>query len=105
MVHSLALPCQHGRHVRSAQCRAEDRYWQRLSPPERADAVVTAPDIGPRALKSPHRNVLGRDHDETGYRYWLGLLDSRRLTRGTLVRWVAANPEFVSRYPYATIPR
>ena len=52
-----------------------------------------------------YRNVLGRSHDEAGYRYWLGLLDSRRLTRGTLVRWVAANAEFVSRYPYAAIPR
>lgn len=52
-----------------------------------------------------YRNVLGRSYDEAGFRYWLGLLDSRRLTRGTLVRWVAANAEFVNRYPYAAIPR
>lgn len=52
-----------------------------------------------------YRNVLGRAYDEAGYRYWLGLLDSRRVTRGTLVRWVAANAEFVTRYPYTSIPR
>lgn len=52
-----------------------------------------------------YRNVLGRAYDEAGYRYWLGLLDAGRLTRGTLVRWVAANAEFVARYPYTAIPR
>lgn len=56
-------------------------------------------------VRRVYRNVLGRDYDEAGYRYWLGLLDARRLTRGTLVRWVAANAEFVNRYPYAAIPR
>ena len=56
-------------------------------------------------VRRVYRNVLGRTYDEAGYRYWLGLLDTRRLTRGTLVRWVAANAEFVQRYPYAAIPR
>ena len=42
-------------------------------------------------VRRVYRNVLGRAYDEAGYRYWLGMLDSRRLTRGTLVRWVAAN--------------
>jgi uncharacterized protein (DUF1501 family) len=59
----------------------------------------------PEYVRRVYRNVLGRDYDEAGYRYWLGLLDSRRLTRGTLVRWVAANAEFASRYPYTSIPR
>lgn len=56
-------------------------------------------------VRRVYRNVLGRSYDEAGYRYWLGMLDTRRLTRGTLVRWVAANAEFADRYPYAAIPR
>lgn len=51
-----------------------------------------------------YRNVLGRGADQAGHRYWLGLLDGGRLTRGTLVRWVAANAEFVARHPYHRLP-
>jgi uncharacterized protein (DUF1501 family) len=56
-------------------------------------------------VRRVYRNVLGRDYDEAGYRYWLGMLDARRLSRGTLVRWVAANAEFADRYPYTSVPR
>ncbi len=55
-------------------------------------------------VRRVYRNVLGRSYDEAGYRYWLGLLDQGRLSRGGLVRWVAANAEFASRYPYTAIP-
>ncbi len=41
-----------------------------------------------------YRNVLGRDFDQEGYEYWLGLLNDGSLDRGGVVRWIAANDEF-----------
>ena len=52
-------------------------------------------------LAAVYQNVLGREFDQEGFDYWLGLLESGELTRGGVVRWVAANHEFASRYPYA----
>lgn len=45
-------------------------------------------------------NVLGRNFDQAGFDYWLGLLESGELTRGGVVRWVAANAEFENAHPY-----
>ncbi len=47
-----------------------------------------------------YENVLNRPRDNGGYQYWLGLLDSGRLDRGGVVRWIAAAPEFVNAHPY-----
>lgn len=51
-----------------------------------------------------YRNVLGRSHDPAGYAYWLGQLDSGAVDRGRLVRWVASNAEFATRFPYDALP-
>ena len=45
-------------------------------------------------------NVLDRDYDQEGFDYWLRLLETRQLTRGGIVRWTAANNEFIQRYKY-----
>ncbi len=47
-----------------------------------------------------YKNVLNRPRDGGGFQYWLGLLESGRLSRGGVVRWVAAAPEFVATHPY-----
>ncbi len=47
-----------------------------------------------------YQNVLGRERDNDGFVYWLGLLNRGRLTRGTVVRWIAAAPEFIGAHPY-----
>lgn len=51
-------------------------------------------------LAAVYSNVLGRDYDQAGFDYWLGLLDNEQLTRGGVVRWVAANDEFRAKYPF-----
>lgn len=51
-------------------------------------------------LEAVYENVLGRAYDQAGFDYWLGLLDSGHLTRGGVVRWVAANDEFRMRHPF-----
>lgn len=55
-------------------------------------------------LRRVYANVLGRAYDEKGFNYWLGMLDRRKLSRGGVVRWVSASPEFKSRYPYTHMP-
>ncbi len=45
-------------------------------------------------------NVLNRPRDGGGFQYWLGFLDSGRLNRGGVVRWIAAAAEFVAAHPY-----
>ncbi len=52
-------------------------------------------------LAAVYENVLGREYDQDGFDYWLELLDDGELTRGGVVRWIAANTEFVLRYPYS----
>lgn len=47
-----------------------------------------------------YQNVLGRDYDQEGYQYWLGLLTNGELDRAGVVRWVTANGEFIKNYPY-----
>ena len=54
-------------------------------------------------LAAVYENVLGRIYDQEGFDYWLGLLSSGQLNRGGVVRWIAANAEFLNRYPY--LPR
>lgn len=52
-------------------------------------------------LDTVYGNVLDRGSDEAGTAYWLERLDSGALTRGGVVRWIAANEEFVNanRFP------
>lgn len=47
-----------------------------------------------------YQNVLGRTADSSGFAYWLGLVESGQLGRGGVVRWIAANSEFISKHPY-----
>ncbi len=47
-----------------------------------------------------YRNVLGRERDNEGFIYWLGLLNRGRLSRGAVVRWIAAAPEFIAVHSY-----
>ncbi len=51
-------------------------------------------------LQVIYANVLDRAPDDDGFEYWLDLLDRSELTRGGVVRWVAANQEFINKYPY-----
>lgn len=47
-----------------------------------------------------YENVLGRTADPIGFAYWLDLVETGQLGRGGVVRWIAANNEFVSGHPY-----
>ncbi|MGI9610603.1 MAG: DUF4214 domain-containing protein, partial [Acidimicrobiia bacterium] len=47
-----------------------------------------------------YRNVLGRQSDDAGYSYWLGLLDDGTLTRPGVVRWMTAGQEFSAIHPF-----
>lgn len=47
-----------------------------------------------------YSNVLGRDFDEAGYQYWLGLLDAEDLDRAGVVYWITRNAEFIVNYPF-----
>ena len=47
-----------------------------------------------------YSNVLGRAPDQEGFDYWLGQMNGG-LTQHGVVRWVVANQEFVSNYPFA----
>ncbi len=51
-------------------------------------------------LEVIYLNVLGRARDNGGFDYWLGLLQSGRLSRGQVVRWIASAPEFTNAHPY-----
>ena len=53
-----------------------------------------------RYLEILYQNVLGRQPDPEGFDYWFGLLDSGQLSRGSVVRWVAANDEFLNANRY-----
>ncbi len=53
-----------------------------------------------RYLEILYQNVLGRQPDAAGFNYWLAFLDSGDLDRGSVVRWVAANDEFISNHLY-----
>ncbi len=45
-------------------------------------------------LETVYRNVLGRSPDPAGFAYWLDALQSRRLSRGGVVRWISGDTEF-----------
>jgi hypothetical protein len=53
-----------------------------------------------RYMQAIYLNVLGRISDGAGFAYWLGLLSSGRLDRGSVVRWIATSREFVAAHPY-----
>jgi hypothetical protein len=50
-------------------------------------------------LRVVYSNVLGRAADLSGYTYWLGQMETG-LSRGGVVRWIAANNEFIVQHPY-----
>ena len=43
-----------------------------------------------------YRNVLGRQPDADGYNFWLGQLQSKRATRGSMMTGFAQSPEFAA---------
>ena len=51
-------------------------------------------------VEQVYTNVLGRDFDQSGYDYWLDLVDSGQLNRPSMVFYVTANNEFTSKYPF-----
>lgn len=51
-------------------------------------------------LERVYANVLGRDYDQSGFEYWLNLLESGHLNRGGVVRWISLNSEFSEANPY-----
>lgn len=46
-----------------------------------------------------YSNVLGRSPDQDGFDYWLGQMNGG-LTQPGVVRWVVANEEFITNYPF-----
>ena len=53
-------------------------------------------------LNLVYQNLLGRTPDQGGFDYWLDQMDSG-LTQHGVIRWVAANTEFINRYPYEAL--
>lgn len=51
-------------------------------------------------LERVYQNILGREYDQGGFDYWLDFLERDALTRSGVVRWIAANQEFIDRFPY-----
>jgi hypothetical protein len=47
-----------------------------------------------------YSNVLGRAPDQEGFNYWLGQMNGG-LTQHGVVRWVVANQEFITNYPFS----
>lgn len=47
-----------------------------------------------------YSNILDREPDGEGFNYWLDLMNSGELDRGGVVRWIAANDEFINRHQY-----
>lgn len=47
-------------------------------------------------------NILDREHDSSGLEYWLGTMEDG-LSQAGVVRWIAANAEFINRHPYTDL--
>jgi hypothetical protein len=47
-----------------------------------------------------YNNILDREPDGDGFNYWLELMNSGELDRGGVVRWIAANDEFINSHQY-----
>lgn len=54
-------------------------------------------------LERVYTNVLGRNYDESGFDYWLNLLNKGELDRGGIVQWISLNGEFVDANPYGGV--
>ncbi len=54
-------------------------------------------------LERVYTNVLGRDYDQSGFDYWLNLLETGQLDRGGVVQWISLNGEFVDANPYGGV--
>jgi hypothetical protein len=50
-------------------------------------------------LRIVYFNLLGRAADLSGHNYWIGQMNGG-LSRGGVVRWIAANNEFIVQHPY-----
>ncbi len=51
-----------------------------------------------------YRNVLGREPDPEGLAYWISLVETGKLSRHGVVRWIAANDEFIAAHPFEKGP-
>lgn len=51
-------------------------------------------------LEIVYFNVLDREADPDGFAYWLDKLETGALNRGEVVRWIAANDEFIDKHRY-----
>lgn len=49
-------------------------------------------------LHAVYNNLLGRDADEGGHAYWLGLIETEG--RASVVSWMTQTPEFAERWPF-----
>ena len=54
-------------------------------------------------VETVYANVLGRDFDQEGFDYWLGLIESGDLTRPAMVFYVTANAEFINEFPFEPV--
>ncbi len=50
-----------------------------------------------------YQNMLGRPGEPAGVAYWLGEMENG-LTQSGVVRWIVANDEFITRYPFDPLP-
>ncbi len=53
----------------------------------------------PEFLTAVYSNVLGRDYDQGGFDYWLGLMNDG-LPRHETVFWIVGGEEFKTNYPF-----
>ncbi len=85
--------------------RSIEEIARDFSSPDQLEFVSAYDDIAAddhaQYLERVYTNMLDRAADRDGLTYWLGLMDDGTLDRGSVVRWVAANDEFIARYPYA----
>ncbi|NNF52952.1 MAG: DUF3152 domain-containing protein [Acidimicrobiales bacterium] len=93
------------------------RYWIEInnagsSIDEIAQFFATSPEFQNRYgqpsdgefLNLVYRNVLFREPDSSGLSYWQDLLSTGALTRGAVMRYFAAGPEFVRTYSFLGEP-
>ncbi len=67
---------------------------------ESTEFTLTYGNVDDRVFLSiVYTNVLGRSYEQAGFDYWLSEIH-RGLSRGGVVRWVAANDEFINAYPF-----
>jgi len=73
--------------------------WVFASGPEFQNRYGATTDV--EFLTIAYNNILGRAYDQAGFDYWLDQIQTGALTRESVVRWIAASPEFRARRPQA----